>query len=76
MHCEDKVSSLMNPAMVYIVKSLSIIYQERIRGNVTVTKWVKVVLIALEITFPSSSVMSSCTQPTTIFDEYIIILPK
>lgn len=76
MHCEDKVSSLMNPTMVYIVKSLSIIYQERIRGNVTVTKWVKVVLIALEITFPSSSVMSSRTQPTTIFDEYIIILPK
>lgn len=38
MHSEDKMSSLMNPTMMYIVKSLSIIYKERIRANVTVTK--------------------------------------
>lgn len=61
MHCEDKVSSLMNPTMMYIVKSLSIIYQERIRGNVTVTKWIKIVLTALKNTFPSPSAISSHT---------------
>jgi len=76
MHCENKVSSLMNPTMMYIVKSLSIKYQERIRGNVTVTKWIKIVLTALKNTFHSLSAVSSHTQPTTISHVYIITLPK
>lgn len=54
MHCEDKVSSLMNPTMMYTVKNLSIKYQERIRGNATVTKWIKIVLTVSKKTFSFS----------------------
>lgn len=70
------MSSLMNPAMMYIVKSLSIKYKERIRGNVTVTKWIKIVLTALKNTFPSPSALSAHTQPTSISHACIIILSK
>lgn len=75
MHCEDKVSSLMNPTMMYTVKSLSIKYQERIRGNSTVTKWIKLFLTDLKNTF-SFSVCSYLLIPNQAPSLMHISLPS